>query len=92
MEVATDVDDDVFELVELFNAFIVDFVEFWPLLVDEHAVGPAKGLPDGLSYERGEWMEHDEDLLESGLEKSGVFPELFAFEEPVGVFVPDKVV
>ena len=37
-------------------------------------------------------MKHDEDLLECGLEKRGVFPEFLAFNEPVGIFVPDEVV
>ena len=37
-------------------------------------------------------MKHDEDLLECGLEKRGVFPEFLAFNEPVGIFVPDEII
>lgn len=92
LEVTADVDDDVLELFELLDALSVDFVEFWPFLVNQHAVGPAEGLPDSLSDKWGEWVKHDEDLLKSGFEKGGIFPEFFAFEEPVGVFVPDEIV
>ena len=37
-------------------------------------------------------MKHDENLLERFLEKWDVLPELFAFEEPVSVLVPNEVV
>ena len=92
LEMAADIGDDVDELVEALDLFGVDLVWGRPLGVDDHAFGPAEGLPDGFSDEWSEWMEHDKDLLESGFEQWGVFPEFFAFEEPVGVFVPDEVI
>ena len=93
MEVAADIRNDGDEFVELLGSFGIDvFVEFWPVLRNEESFGPAEGLPDGLGDKWREWMEHDKDFLESILEKVGVLPEFFAFEEPVGVFVPDKVI
>ena len=37
-------------------------------------------------------MKHDEELLESLLDERRVFPELFTFDKPVGIAVPDEVV
>lgn len=31
-------------------------------------------------------------MFECGLEEWDVFPELLALKEPVGVFVPDKII
>ena len=49
-------------------------------------------MPDGFGDERREWVKKGEDLFESGLEERDIFPEFFAFEEPVGVFIPDKII
>ncbi len=59
---------------------------------DTHALCPAKRLPNGFGDEWREWMKHDKDVFERALEKVGIFPKFFAFEEPVGVFVPDEIV
>ena len=37
-------------------------------------------------------MEHDEYLLEGRLEECGIFPEFLAFEEPIGVLIPNEVI
>lgn len=68
LEMTADIGDDVDELVEALDLFGVDLVRGRPLGVDDHAFGPAEGLPDGFSDEWSEWMEHDKDLLESGFE------------------------
>ena len=90
--VTADIRDDVDEFVEIGGAVAVDLVRLWPTLVDKHASGPAEVLPDGLGDKRRERMQHNKDLLEGGLEEWNVFPEFFAFDEPVGVLVPNKVV
>ena len=86
------VDDDIFEFVEFLDALSVDFVEFWPLLVNHHALGPAEGLPNCFRDKWSEWMKHDQNLFKRRLEQGGIFPELFAFEEPVGILIPDEVI
>ena len=63
LEVATNICNDIFELFELLDALVINLVWLWPCLTDEHAISPAESLPDGLCYEWGEWVEHDEDLL-----------------------------
>ena len=58
-------------------------------MVDEEAGSPAEGLPDGFGDEGHEGVGHDEEVFEGGLEEREVFVDFLAFEEPVGVFVPD---
>lgn len=92
LEMTANVGDDVDEFVELSDTLLVNLVWFWPVLYDEHAFGPAEILPDSLGDEWRKWMKHDENLLERGFKKGGIFPEFLALEEPVGVFVPDEVI
>ena len=87
-----DVDDNVLEFVELLNFLSINFVKFRPLLGNQHAISPAKSLPDSFSDKWCEWMKHDKDLLKRRFEESGIFPEFLAFDEPVGVFVPDEII
>ncbi len=89
---AADISDDIDELCEVAGAFLIDFVELWPFGVDEHALSPGKILPDGFGDERRKGVQEDEDLLEGILQECGVLPKFLAFEEPVGVFVPNEVV
>lgn len=61
------ISDDVLELFEFLDSFHIDLIWFWPRCGDDHAGSPAECLPDSLGDEWSEWMEHDEDLLESRL-------------------------
>ena len=90
--VAADVGNDSDKLAELVGFLLVDLEWLWPVLRDDHAVGPAEALPDCFGDEWCEWVKHDEELLEGLLDERRVLPELFAFDKPVGIAVPDEVV
>ena len=90
--VTADVGNDSDKLAELVGFLLVDFEWLWPVLRDDHAVGPAEALPDCFGDEWREWVKHDEELLESLLDERRVLPELFTFDKPVGIAIPDEVV
>jgi hypothetical protein len=90
--VTADVRDNLDELGVFVSLILVGAVERWPSLGDEHAFGPAEGLPDGFGDKRCKWVKHGENLLESVLEKVGILPKFLGFDEPVSVFVPDEII
>ena len=90
--VTADIRDNLDELGVFVDLVLVGVVERWPRAGNKHAVGPAEALPDCFGDEWREWMKHDEELLEGLLDERRVLPELFTFDKPVSVAVPDEIV
>lgn len=90
LEEGADFGDDGDEIIELGGRNLVEFEAGGPFGSDKETVGPAERLPNSFGDEGSEGVEHLQNHFKSDLEKREIFIDFLAFEEPVGVFIPNR--